>query len=193
MKKKALVVIDYINEIVDPKGKLAGKGYVTFVERHSTLKRLAELILHFRSNELPVIYVRVGFTPNYDRHPEHSPLFGAAKKFGALQSGTWATEFHPQIAPMPDDVIVAKSRVSAFFGTRLNTVLRDHGIAEVVLAGVATDLAVQSAARDAHDLDYSVTVIADCCAAATDEDHESSLKTLRKIARVADLSEFTIN
>ena len=62
-------------------------------------------------------------------------------------------------------------------------------IDEVYLCGVSTDLVVQSAARDAHDRDYKVTILKDCCAAANDEDHNSSLSTLEKIAIVENSTE----
>lgn len=187
--KSAVVVIDYINEIIDPKGKLAGKGYAAFNEKHNTLDAVKSLIESARKKQLPVFFVRIGFSPSYTEQPEGSPLFGGAKKYGALQLGSWATEFHPKIAPSQSDVIINKHRVSAFYGTPLDILLKKHQISEVVIAGVATDIAVQSAARDAHDRDYAVTVVSDCCAAASDEDHETSLRVLGKIAKVITLKD----
>ena len=46
---------------------------------------------------------------------------------------------------------------------------------EILLAGCATDLAINSTARDAHDRDYIVKVLSSCCIAANNEDHNSSL------------------
>jgi nicotinamidase-related amidase len=56
------------------------------------------------------------------------------------------------------------------------------GVTEVCLAGVATDMVVESTAREAHDHDFSVTVISDCCIAASDEDQARSLKNMEKLA-----------
>ena len=55
---------------------------------------------------------------------------------------------------------------------------------EILLAGCATDLAINSTARDAHDRDYTVTIISSCCIAANDEDHDSSLKKKKKIVEI---------
>ena len=55
---------------------------------------------------------------------------------------------------------------------------------EILLAGCATDLAINSTARDAHDRDYTVTIISSCCIAANDEDHDSSLQLLGKIVEI---------
>ncbi len=187
--RTALILIDFVNEIVAEEGKLAGKGYAAFVERHETLDRVSDLLKAGRSRGMYIVHVRVGFTSGYPEHPEASPLFGAAKKFGALQFGTWGTEFHTKVVPLKDETVIAKHRVSAFYATPLDLILRSQGIHKVVLVGVATDLAVQSAARDAHDRDYAVTVVADCCAAADDDDHNHALRQLKKIATVTPLDE----
>lgn len=185
--KTAVVLIDFINEIMDPRGKLAGKGYAGFDEEHGSLDNVKQLIAIARGKQFPILYVRIGFSPSYAEQPEASPLFGGAKKFGALQLGSWATEFHPKVTPQPDDVVLNKHRVSAFYGTALDVLLRKQQISELIICGVATDLAVQSAARDAHDRDYAVTVISDCCVAANGEDHEGSLRVLAKIGKVVTL------
>lgn len=187
-----LIIVDLINEIIDPKGKLAGKGYAAFVDKHATLENVCKLLSFAREHGFLIIHVRVGFSATYAEHPEMSPLFGTAKKYGALQVGTWATEFHPKALPLPNESVLAKHRVSAFHGTALDLILRTNGIRELLICGVATDLAVQSAARDAHDRDYVVRVVADCCAAANDEDHEQSLRTLAKIASVTSIGDLNL-
>lgn len=186
---RALLCIDYINEIVSPDGKLAGKGYAEFVKQHETLDKVAALMEKTRASGGVIVGVRLGFSSDYVEQPESSPLFGQAKKFGALQIGTQATEFHSALRFMPEDVILWKHRVSAFHGTSLDVILRNQGIKKLLIAGVATDLAVQSAARDAHDLDYSVTVVSDACAAANEEDHEQSLRMLAKIADIKSVND----
>ena len=180
----ALVSIDFIRDIVDPQGKLAGKGYAAFVREHLTLDAVSTCQRKFRAAGAMVIHVRVSFSAGYVELPRLSPLFGKAEQFGALQLGSPGTEFADEIRPIGDEIVLNKHRVSAFFGTPLDSILRVHGIKTVVVVGVATDLAVQAAARDAHDRDYSVLVVSDGCAAGSLEDHERSLETLKKIAQV---------
>lgn len=186
---RALIAIDFVNEMADPKGKLAGRGYASFFEQHKTLDRVHELLEAARRESLPIFHVRVGFSPDYLEQPEGSPLFGPAKKNKVFQLGTWNTEFHPKAAPLPDEKQIIKHRVSAFYGTPLDLMLRIAGIQEVLICGVATDLAVQSASRDAHDRDYAVTIVSDCCAAASEEDHDQALRLLSKIATVKQFAE----
>ena len=187
--RRALLCIDVINEIVDPRGKLAGKGYAAFCRDAGTLDRVARLQHWCRAQALPVIHVRVGFSPGYPEQPKHSPLFGKADQFGALQLGSWGTEFHPQALPAAGELVLVKHRVSAFYATSLELCLRTAGVDELIIAGVATDLAVDAAVRDAHDRDFAVILPGDCCAAASSADHQRSLTTLAKLAQVVTLAE----
>jgi nicotinamidase-related amidase len=66
---QALVLIDLINELIAPEGKLSGKGYADFVERHGTLNRVATLLEHARNQGYRIIHVRVGFSPDYREQP----------------------------------------------------------------------------------------------------------------------------
>ena len=179
---KALVVIDYINEITHPEGKLSGKGYTDFIKESDTFTYLNDLILRFREEKNLIIFVKVAFKEDYSDHPTSSPLFGKAKEFNALQNDTWATEFNGQLGVQEDDLIVTKNRVDAFHNTDLLEILRQNNITDVHIAGVATDLAVEAVARTAHDNDFLVTIESQACAAANKEDHENSLATMSKIA-----------
>lgn len=180
----SLVCIDFINEIVDVAGKLAGKGYHSFTQKHGTLKKLAKKQEEVRSAGGRVIHIRLGFENDYSDHPARSPLLGGARGAGILQIGTWSTEIHSTVAPGTGDIVLVKKRISAFYGTNLEATLRSLNCENLIIAGVATDIAVQSAARDAHDRDFAVQVAADLCAAASDEDHERALENLGKFAKV---------
>jgi nicotinamidase-related amidase len=185
----ALLLIDFINDIVDPAGKLAGKGYADFAARHGTLKRVSALLTHVRRSGWPVIHVRIGFSPDYKEQPKASPLFGHADKLGALRLGEWGTEFHAEAAPLAGEAILVKHRVNAFVGTPLDILLKTAGVKHLAIAGVSTDVGVQTTARAAHDLDYACTVVGDCCMAPNDADHEQTLRMLVKVAKVTTLEE----
>lgn len=186
---RAVLAIDFVNEIVDPKGKLSGRGYGDFLARHRTLDRVQSLLASARTAGVPIFHVRVGFSDDYREQPAHSPLFGPARKNQVFRMGTWNTEFHPQAQPAPAEAVIQKHRVSAFYGTPLDLTLRNLGVDTLLIAGVATDLAVQSAAREAHDRGYRVTVVGDCCASTSDRDHDDALRLLAKVATVWTLAD----
>jgi len=188
--KRALLVIDFINDIVDPTGKLAGKGYANFIAEHGTFDHLNTAIGAFREAGDSVIFVRLAFHPSYNNQPKGSPVFGKAHEFGILADGTWSTEINDAVDYRKgDDEVVVKTRVSAFHGTGLADMLRVAGVTDVYIAGVATDLAVEAAARSAHDNDFTVHVVTDASAAANQADHDKSLHVLPKFAQLVTAAE----
>ena len=97
-------------------------------------------------------------------HPEISPrnkTFAAIAGTSRFTADDPATRIHPAVAPAPGDVVVRKLRVSAFAGSDLDVVLRAGGIDRLVLTGIATSGVVLSTLRQAADLDYGLTVLAD--------------------------------
>lgn len=189
MKKSVLLVIDFINDIVDTKGKIAGAA--EFVKDNHVIKNANQVIQFSRQNNIPAVFIKVGFHAGYPECPEHSPIFGYAKKQDALQLNTWGTEFHSTLNKNPDDLVIIKNRVSAFYATSLEAYLRANQIENLFICGVSTDMAVQLTAREAHDRDYKVTIIADACGAGSKENHENSLKLLQRIATIINTNELT--
>jgi nicotinamidase-related amidase len=79
--------------------------------------------------------------------------------------------------PQPGDLHAPKSASSAFFPGKcpLPQLLTERGIDTVLIAGVLTNICCESSARDAADFGYKVVMVADACAARTDEEHRSAL------------------
>jgi nicotinamidase-related amidase len=89
----------------------------------------------------------------------------------------WA-ELIPELEQHPDDHIVTKQRWGAFIGTSLDSYLRQRGVTQVVLTGVATSFGVESTARSAFDLGYNLTLVVD---AMTDRDADAHRHSIEKI------------
>ena len=94
----------------------------------------------------------------------------------ALHMDSPATAVHAQVAPLPGDIVVRKTRVGAFHGTDLDGRLRERGIDTVVLAGVQTSGVVLTAVREAADRDYRILVVADACADPDRDLHDLLLR-----------------
>lgn len=182
MTKTALLVIDFINDIVHPKGKIATSA--SYLQEHRVLEQANQVIKVARQAKLPIAHVKIGFNATYLECPSQSPLLGKVKQLGALQLGTWGTEFHEKIEVQPDDFILIKKRVSAFYATTLDAFLRAQKINALILTGVSTDMAIQSTAREAHDRDYEVTIVEDACGAAHHAVHENAISQVARIATI---------
>jgi len=192
MSNKALLCLDFENDIVHPDGKVSGKGYATYNKEHGTTAKLQTLQQRFRAAKLPVIHVRVGFSPDYAQQPKGSPLMGKAHEFGAFDLSGWGTGFLDEVAPLENELIITKHRIGSFHATNLALTLHTLGIDQLCLAGVATDMVVESTCREAHDHDFNVVVVADCCIAANTEDQARSLKNMEKIAQIIDSPDLAI-
>lgn len=178
--KSALIVIDFINDIVNPKGKIP--SCAEQVKQHRVIECANQSIAWARKHGHLIIFVKVGFDPSYQDVPTFSPMFGGAGKIGALDLSGWGTAFHESLDVQPSDLVVTKPRVNPFYNTNLDSMLRANRINSVFLCGVSTSWAIQSATRDAHDRDYIVNIISDACASHTVEEHQNSLNMLERIA-----------
>ncbi|MFC7308902.1 cysteine hydrolase family protein [Streptomyces monticola] len=187
--RRALIVLDVINELVHPDGKFAAWGYPEQVAKHKVLENTAAALAKARAANIPVLFVTVGFAPDYADWTPTSPLLGDAKKYEALGLGTWATEIHESVRPEAGEPVIVKHRISPFHNTDLELQLRTRGIDTLLLAGVSTDLVVLSAAREGHDRDFRIEVLEDATAAATAEDRAAALRILAHTAKITTVAQ----
>ncbi|KEF05179.1 MULTISPECIES: isochorismatase family protein [Streptomyces] len=132
------------------------------------VERSARLAAAFRERDLPVVLVNVtGGAPGRTE----------AGRPGGTPPADWA-ELVPELDRQPTDITVTKQTWGAFHGTGLDAELRSRGVTQIVLAGIATSIGVESTARAAHEHGYHVTVATD---AVTDMDEEAHRRSLEKI------------
>jgi len=97
--------------------------------------------------------------------------------------GSWDARVLEEIAPAADEIVIPKTSSSPFISTNIDYVLRNLRVRSLILAGILTDQCIDSAARDACDLGYLVTVVTDACATLTEERHAWSLRNNRGYCR----------
>jgi nicotinamidase-related amidase len=130
------------------------KGVVALPTAHpaaEVVKHARTLADAFRRHELPVVLVNVaGGAP------------GRAEQTRSTQGlpAGW-TDLVPELNQHPKDHTVTKQTWGAFSSTGLNEHLKKLGVTQVVIAGVATSIGVESTARQAHELGYHVTLAID--------------------------------
>jgi len=158
-EKAALVVIDL------------QKGIAAMQTAHpmsDVISRSAQLARAFREKGLPVVLVNVS-----GRAPGRTDAAMANFAFPP----DW-TDLVPELEQQPGDLLVTKQRWGAFLGTTLDEQLRQHGVTQIVLSGVATSIGVESTARSAYDLGYNVGLVVD---AMTDRDADAHRYSVEKI------------
>lgn len=150
MANTALLMMDLQRSMV---GRVQDDGY---------LPRVQEAAAAARAAGLPVIHVVVGFRAGHPEIDRYNPTFGAAPE-GFFTDADPDAAIHPDIAPLDGEPVVTKKRVSAFAGSDLDMILRAAGVRDLVLTGIATSGVVLSTLRQAADLDFRMTVLADAC------------------------------
>ncbi|HEY2130310.1 MAG TPA: isochorismatase family cysteine hydrolase [Streptosporangiaceae bacterium] len=181
MTSTALLMMDVQQGLVDRFG--SEPGY---------LDGLSSAVTAARDAGIAVIYVVVGFRAGYPEVSLQNKSFAAIAGTGRFADGDPAREVHPAVAPAPGEVIVTKRRVSAFAGSDLDVVLRAQDVRHLVLAGIATSGVVLSTLRQAADLDYQLTVLADGCLDADPEVHRVLLdKVFPRQAEVTSSTDWT--
>jgi ureidoacrylate peracid hydrolase len=174
----ALIVVDVQNDFVSPEGS-AGKRGDDVGAAMAMIPNLTVLIDQARKVGFTVVYIR---TTHSDWTDTASWIYRTSQKSGlnTCREGTWGAEFYDGIAPLPSERVVIKHRYSAFINTDLNTVLKARGIQSILVCGVATNVCVETTARDGYMYDYYVTMIDDCSAAYDAKLHMSTLENIRR-------------
>jgi len=160
--RTALVLIDLqhgISRLIDPQA-LA-----------QPLARAAELAAAFRAHPLPVVLVRVNFSPDGADAPRNRTSISRPT---GRPPANW-TQPLPELGQQPTDLIVTKRQPGAFHGTDLDLQLRRRGITGIVLGGVATSLGVESTGRAGYDHGYNMTFAADAMADPNPRAHDHSV------------------
>ena len=157
---------------LDPKTALIlidlQKGIVARATAHpiaDVIKQASALAEAFRSHKLPVVLVNVaGGAPG--RTEQSRPA-------GEPPPG-W-TDLIDELNQQPEDHLVTKQTWGAFSNTGLSAHLKNAGVTQVVIAGVATSIGVESTARQAHEHGFHVTVATDAMTDMNLEAHQNSV------------------
>lgn len=164
-----------------------------YVKDDALVPRAASVLERARRAGMMIVHIKVGFRPNV---PEASPR---NRFLSAVKASTRHQQFfqgesgaiHPALTPAASDLVVTKSRVSAFAGTDLEFLLRAHDIQNLVMFGIATSGVVLSTLLTAFDADYEVLVVKDCCADSDADLHRMLLeKFFPRLATVVTATEF---
>jgi nicotinamidase-related amidase len=155
----ALIVIDLQKGIV---------GIPTAHPSADIVSRSAQLARAFRTCGLPVVLVNVtAATQGRTDQGRHNFAFPP----------DW-TDLVPALEQHPDDILISKQCVSAFIGTGLDAILRQRGVTQVFLAGIATTAGVEASARNARDLGYHVVLVTDAMTDRSLADHTHAVEKI---------------
>ena len=177
-RRTALVIIDMQNAFV-------AKGAPVEVPAARTIvPAINRLAAELRKQRVPVIWV---CHQNDAGGRDWERFFGSfvapqnrQRAAQALAAGDPLQRLYPELIVAPGDLATTKNRYSALIGqsSDLGSMLKQHGIDTLLIAGTKTNVCCECTARDAMMLDYKVVMLSDCTAALSDEEHRATLENV---------------
>ncbi len=191
-KTAALIVVDVQNDFCASGGFFDNLGE-DLSHIQATVPEINAVINEARKAGVTVIFIQAVYDLEFI-----SPVMAEQRErrgrgeVSPCHTGTSGVDFF-EVKPFPGDLIVRKHRYSAFIGTDLDLILRSRAIKTLIMAGVATNVCVESTARDGYMHDYYIVFLEDC-SATTDKDlAASTLENVRRYFGVVCSSKEVIN
>jgi nicotinamidase-related amidase len=175
LSRSAIIVVDMQNDFCAPGGWVDWLGADLTPER-APIKPLQAILPALRANGVPIIWLNWGNRPDrknlpptilYVFNPDGKGIGigGELPGNGAhlLEKDSWSAAVVDELAQLPEDIKVDKYRISGFWDTPLDSILRNLEVKTVFFAGVNTDQCVLHSLTDAHFLGYNCVLVEDCC------------------------------
>lgn len=176
----ALVLIDLQKGILP---FASGPHSATQVVNHA-----AHLAGRFRALNAPVFLVRVGWSDSFAdalKQPVDKP---SPAPIGGLPDFWW--DYPEELGVQESDISIIKRQWGAFYGTDLDLQLRRRSIKTIVLGGIATNIGVESTARNAWEHGYELVIAEDMCSTYSNEMHQFACDNIfPRLARVRSTNE----
>jgi nicotinamidase-related amidase len=182
----ALLIIDMQRDFLEPGG--FGETLGNDVSRlQAAVKPLQAVLAAARDAGLLVIHTREGHRPDLSDAPLAKVERGApSKRIGdegpmgrILIRGEPGHDIVPELYPIAGEPVIDKPGKGAFYQTDLEAMLRNCAIENLLVAGVTTEVCVNTTVREANDRGYRCVVLADCCASYFPEFHDMGLKMIK--------------
>jgi nicotinamidase-related amidase len=178
--RTALVLVHMVKGVAGDVDTPFNQLFRRRAEESGIIKAQQRLLDGFRTAEAKVLYTAVTYKQGLPGVRPNSPLWRTLFDCVCLMEGTPAVEVIDDVAPRPEEPVVRGQAANGFDRTELDTILRLAGVDNLVLAGIATDVAVESTARGASDLGYRTIVVSDACTADSDQAHARSLEVIKR-------------
>lgn len=190
------VVYQTLPEIVNPAHSClvvwdVQNGLVDRIFNKETFTDNLQTLIHALRGKMPVVYTLITPPPKGFESPwflyfmmRFFHVNDVAKLPPFMAPGSREREIPDAVKPGEGDVVLNKPTASIFIGTNFENMMRSRGITTLIFAGIATEVGIESSARDAANRGFYPVVVSDCVSSMDKEAHERSLKNLEKLVIV---------
>src|ERR1700728_383595 len=184
--RAALVIIDMQRDFLEPGG--FGEALGNDVSRlQAAVEPCRQVLDAARRVGMLVIHTREGHRPDLTDAPPHKVERGdPATRIGArgpmgriLVRGEPGHDIIPELYPLTSEPVIDKPGKGAFYQTDLELMLRNRCIDTLLVAGVTTEVCVNTTVREANDRGFRCIVLGDCCASYFPEFHAAGLAMIK--------------
>ena len=197
----AVIVVDMQNDF-GTKGGMFDRAGINISMIQKAIKPTVNVLAAARKAGMKIIYLKMGYhddlsdlgsegSPNRVRHLQNMHVGDTIKAPNGTESrilirDNWGTDIVPALKPTENDVVLYKTRFSGFYQTKLDSILRQHNIKNLIITGCTTSICVESTVRDAMFRDYSSVVLEDCTAEPIGyglprSNHDASILTIQTL------------
>ncbi len=197
IKADGIVIYENIEEITDPSHSClvvwdVQNGLVDRIfNKEEFLARLSPFIIRLRK-KMPVVYTLItpppaGFRSSWQTYSmmRRFNVKELSKLPSFMAHGSKEREIPGTVRPADGDVVLEKPSASIFVGTNFENMMRARGINTLIFTGIATEIGIESSARDASNRGFYPVVVSDCVSSMDRAAHERSLENLGRIVIVS--------
>lgn len=175
--KTALLVIDPVNDFLSEGGAAYGLTKNT-LKMHNMIEHLRQSIEGARAKGIPVLFGPMAYTENDyadEKLQKRSGINRMMFETKMFLAGSWGADFHPDLQPQPEDIVLLPHKTCDVFRTDLPGQLQRMDITHLIIAGMAANLCCESTARHAIEDGYDVTMIKDAMGATSIPEYEAAV------------------
>jgi len=181
----ALIIQDMQNDVVMEGGAFADSGSPAHCRQQNNIEHIRQLAEACRRAGIPVIHVWFIVEPGAPGVTMNCGLFEGLRDAKALVRGTWGVAPVAGLEPQAGDHVVVKSRMSAWEGSNLETVLKATGRDTIIETGAWTNMSIEHTARTGADKGYHMVIPEDGCSTMNADWHNASINyAMQNVARV---------
>ncbi len=177
----ALLIIDMQNGFLDPFAGTFGKFGLDTSRMRAVVPAINRLRSLAHSLSVPIIFTRMCWNEDYSDSGivlKSVPYGDTVKQMKGFIRGSWDADIVDELKPREEELVIDKTRHTAFYGTSLSHELESRGVSQLIVTGVGTNVCVESTVRDAVTKGWECILVEGATATVDEEEEASSLKAM---------------